>query len=102
MWVLGSTGQFCNAVCEAQGKTCNPEKMSELTSGELAKAAYLEAGYTCNDINDDGVHGDCRDYPGSPFVQGSAGNCFYLCPTGRDAVCDGNESTNHSPLCNCV
>ena len=91
---MADNGGTCDAACTALGKSCNAAKMSTLTSAELAEPAYLEAGYTCPSIT------DCRTYAGAPFRRSTSGSCTWICEGGT-AVCDDNNSSNHSPLCYC-
>ena len=94
-WVKGANGQDCNTVCGNLGRVCNADKQSALTTDKVLLAAFLDAGYTCQSF------GGTRNYAGTPFSTGRAGDDCYGVTAGSHVGCSGNSYGHHSALCRC-
>ena len=69
---------------------------SSLDTNEKVGAAFLQAGYTCKSFRGP------RDYAGTPFSTGrTEDDCSHMTSGGSKSVCDGNDHSNHAPLCYC-
>ena len=92
---MGANGEVCDAVCGALGSTCNSRMQSSLTTNELVRNAFSDAGYVCN-----GYHRP-EDYAGTPFSTGRGDDCAPMKEGGRRSSCTKNFYRHHKPLCFC-
>jgi hypothetical protein len=95
-WTMGGAGENCGAVCSARGKVCNSARQSQLTTNELVRTAFAEAGYTCV------TYRGARDFAGAPYSK-PVGVCGPIRPGPHAAPssCSANKYSHHAPLCYC-
>ena len=94
-WFLGTPGSTCDQTCAVTGGKCNSAKQTALTTNELVKDAFEEAGHTCT-----AYHGETND-AGTPFLKNGAECAPFKAGSGATSACGANTFGSHAPLCYC-